>query len=53
MYKPIYIILFHWQLTRKLESKPEAFFGPGDWIGEIELLEEDLRMNTYKATSKS
>ncbi|XP_064536789.1 uncharacterized protein LOC135427293 [Drosophila montana] len=39
------------KITRKFVSKPEAFFGPGDWIGEIELLEEDLRMNTYKATT--
>nr|XP_032296121.1 uncharacterized protein LOC6636701 isoform X2 [Drosophila virilis] len=39
------------KITRKFESKPEAFFGPGDWIGEIELLEESLRMNTYKATT--
>ncbi|XP_034485054.1 uncharacterized protein LOC117789947 [Drosophila innubila] len=37
------------KVTRKYESKPEAFCGPGDWIGEVELLEDDLRMNTYKA----
>lgn len=56
-YSYIYIYIsysyFIRQITRKVESKPEAFFGPGDWIGEIELLEEDSRMNTYKATSKS
>ncbi|XP_017869905.1 PREDICTED: uncharacterized protein LOC108618419 isoform X1 [Drosophila arizonae] len=39
------------KISRKVESKPEAFFGPGDWIGEVELLEENSRMNTYKATT--
>ncbi|KAH8308637.1 hypothetical protein KR044_003699 [Drosophila immigrans] len=37
------------KVTRKMEAKPEAFCGPGDWIGEVELLERGFRMNTYTA----
>ncbi|XP_034118719.1 uncharacterized protein LOC117577871 [Drosophila albomicans] len=37
------------KVTRKMESKPEVFCGPGDWIGEVELLEKGLRMDTYTA----
>ncbi|KAH8397996.1 hypothetical protein KR222_009174 [Zaprionus bogoriensis] len=41
------------KITRKFESKPEAFCGPGDWIGDVELLEENVRGNTFKATTNS
>lgn len=39
------------QITRKHEQKPEAFCGPGDWIGDVELIESDVRGNTFKALS--
>ncbi|EDW00453.1 uncharacterized protein LOC6565005 [Drosophila grimshawi] len=41
------------KVTRKFEQKPEVFLGPGDWIGEVELLENDIRLNTYIATENS
>lgn len=31
----------------------EAIFGPGDCIGDIDVMEDTPRTNTYIATSKS
>lgn len=39
------------KVTRKYEAQLEAYIGPGDWIGDAELLDPDLRMRTFKAAT--
>lgn len=39
------------RVTKKTSMISEAIIGPGDWIGEVELLENCPRLNTYVTTS--
>jgi len=35
-----------------MEDVPEAIFGPGDCFGDVEMVEDCPRMNTYTAMCK-
>lgn len=37
--------------TKQMEDVPEAIFGPGDCFGDVEMVEDCPRMNTYTAMS--
>ncbi|ALC49874.1 CG8958, partial [Drosophila busckii] len=40
------------KVTRRVENRPEAILGPGDWIGDVDMLEAEIRSNSYKTISQ-